>query len=111
MSAPLVSLAGITKNYPKVATGGDRLRTLVSLMLGSGRFPHFRALEAIDLEVHRGESVALVGENGAGKSTLLKIIAGVARPSATSRPEAGRPRCHRAAGAGCPAAARRGAAW
>ncbi len=79
---PLVSLAGITKDYPKVATGGERLRTLVSLMLRSGEFPHFRALEAIDLEVHRGESVALVGENGAGKSTLLKIIAGVARPTA-----------------------------
>ena len=82
MSEPLVSLAGITKDYPKVATGGDRLRTLASLILRSGEFPHFRALEDIDLEVHRGESVALVGENGAGKSTLLKIIAGVARPSA-----------------------------
>ena len=82
MSEPLVSLAGITKDYPKVATGGERLRTLASLILRSGEFPHFRALEAIDLEVRRGESVALVGENGAGKSTLLKIIAGVARPTA-----------------------------
>ena len=82
MSEPLVSLAGITKDYPKVATGGDRLRTLMSLILRSGEFPHFRALEDINLEVRRGESVALVGENGAGKSTLLKIIAGVARPSA-----------------------------
>ena len=82
MTEPLVSLAGITKDYPKVATGGERLRTLASLILRSGEFPHFRALEAIDLEVRRGESVALVGENGAGKSTLLKIIAGVARPTA-----------------------------
>ena len=43
--APLVRLAGVAKDYPKVATGGDRLRTLVSLMLRSGDFPHFRALE------------------------------------------------------------------
>ncbi len=84
MTDSLVSLAGITKDYPKVATGGDRLRTLVSLMLRRGEFPHFRALDSIDLEVRRGESVALVGENGAGKSTLLKIIAGVARPTAGS---------------------------
>jgi lipopolysaccharide transport system ATP-binding protein len=77
----LVSLKGVAKDYPKIATGRDRLRTLAALMLRRGEFPHFRALDAIDLEVHRGESVGLVGENGAGKSTLLKIIAGVARPS------------------------------
>jgi lipopolysaccharide transport system ATP-binding protein len=50
-------------------------------MFRSDNVPHFRALQDIDLEVHPGESVGLVGENGAGKSTLLKIITGVARPS------------------------------
>ena len=77
----LVRLAGITKDYPKLATDADRLRTLASLLLGRGERPHFRALENIDLEVRAGESVGLIGENGAGKSTLLKIIAGVVRPT------------------------------
>ncbi len=77
----LVRLQGVGKDYPKVATGGDRLRTLLALVLRRGAVPHFSALEDVNLEVRRGESVGLVGENGAGKSTLLKIIAGVTRPS------------------------------
>ncbi|MBE7699475.1 sugar ABC transporter ATP-binding protein [Oerskovia sp. Sa1BUA8] len=45
-------------------------------------FGAVRALEGIDLEVHRGEVVALVGDNAAGKSTLAKVIAGVLTPDA-----------------------------
>lgn len=52
-AAPLLAMRGIDKAFPGV-----------------------RALEAVDLTVHEGEVVALVGENGAGKSTLIKILAG-----------------------------------
>jgi lipopolysaccharide transport system ATP-binding protein len=78
----LVRLQGVTKDYPKVNTGGDRLRTLGSLLLRRRDMPHFRALDNVDIEVRQGESLGVIGENGAGKSTLLKIIAGVVRPSA-----------------------------
>ena len=51
---PVLSLRGICKQFGAVS-----------------------ALTDIDLDVHAGEVVALVGDNGAGKSTLVKVLAGV----------------------------------
>jgi len=48
----------------------------------SKRFPGVVALDRVDLEIYRGEIVALIGENGAGKSTLMKILGGVVEPDA-----------------------------
>ncbi|MDD3214799.1 MAG: ATP-binding cassette domain-containing protein, partial [Eubacteriales bacterium] len=39
-------------------------------------------LRNIDMALHSGEVVGLIGENGAGKSTLMKLICGVERPTA-----------------------------
>jgi ABC-type branched-subunit amino acid transport system ATPase component/sugar/nucleoside kinase (ribokinase family) len=39
-----------------------------------------RALNAVNLELNRGEVLCLLGENGAGKSTLMKILSGAERP-------------------------------
>lgn len=40
-----------------------------------------KALEAVNLGVDRGETVAIVGENGAGKTTLVKHVTGLLKPT------------------------------
>uniref|UniRef100_UPI00357163FA ABC transporter ATP-binding protein n=1 Tax=Actinocatenispora rupis TaxID=519421 RepID=UPI00357163FA len=43
-------------------------------------YDRIEALHGVDVEVHQGEAVTLIGSNGAGKTTLLRTIAGLMRP-------------------------------
>jgi NitT/TauT family transport system ATP-binding protein len=66
---------------------GQGGRPLVELRAVSRTFTGRRgrvvaALEPIDLDIRRGEFIAVVGPSGCGKSTLLSIIAGLIEPSA-----------------------------
>jgi ABC-type polysaccharide/polyol phosphate transport system ATPase subunit len=49
-----------------------------------------RALQGIDLNVHQGDRVGVIGHNGAGKSTLLKLLAGIYPPTEGRREVEGR---------------------
>jgi D-xylose transport system ATP-binding protein len=53
--------------------------TVLTVRGASKRFGVVSALEDIDLDVRRGEVLALLGDNGAGKSTLIKCLNGVHR--------------------------------
>jgi ribose transport system ATP-binding protein len=58
----------------------DSAPPLLQVREVSKQFPGVRALHNVNLTLHRGEVLAVVGENGAGKSTLMKILAGVQTP-------------------------------
>ena len=58
----LVELRGVTKNYKR---GGETVHVL----------------ENLDLDIKRGDFIALMGPSGSGKTTLLNLIGGLDRPS------------------------------
>jgi ABC-type lipoprotein export system ATPase subunit len=61
-SSLMIDLRQVEKNY-KTAAG------------------EFRALNNIDLQIHPGEFVSVIGKSGSGKTTLLNMITGIDRPS------------------------------
>jgi D-xylose transport system ATP-binding protein len=69
MSAPLAAAPART----------SEAATVLTVRGASKRFGVVAALEGIDLDVRRGEVLALLGDNGAGKSTLIKCLNGVHR--------------------------------
>jgi putative ABC transport system ATP-binding protein len=61
MTEPVLELDGVTKTY--------------------GEQPPVAALRGVDLEIGRGELVAIVGPSGSGKTTLLQIMGTLDRPT------------------------------
>ena len=80
---PAVRSAYLGSEHGKSAVGGratapgEPLLTVARLEAGYGAEP---TLKGVDLRVHAGELVAVLGANGAGKSTLMRALSGLHRP-------------------------------
>ena len=59
----------------------DDAAPLLSLQQASMHFDGQRVLHAIDLDVRRGQTLAVIGESGCGKTVLLKLLIALLRPT------------------------------
>ncbi len=75
-------LEGVSVRYrvPQERIGTFKEYT-IRLVQRRVRNNEFWALRDVNLQVHRGEVLGIIGRNGAGKSTLLKVMARVLRPT------------------------------
>ncbi len=85
MMKPAIQIQNLTKTFKHWANRPTSIKTLLIDAL-KGRFHlgekhEFCVLKNINLEIHEGEFIGIMGGNGAGKSTLLKLISGIYTPS------------------------------
>jgi len=74
VQSPVARTKSVKFRFPEPARSG---RTVITLRGIVKRYGDNTVYDGLDLQLERGQRVALIGPNGAGKSTLLKILAGV----------------------------------
>jgi ABC-2 type transport system ATP-binding protein len=85
---PIQSSSGVAEDRPLPSHGSDgsavpaiRAVGLTKVYRGHWTLRATIGLDALSLEVQRGEVLGLLGPNGAGKSTTLKLLTGLLKPS------------------------------
>ncbi|MGZ8475278.1 MAG: ABC-F family ATP-binding cassette domain-containing protein, partial [Candidatus Limnocylindria bacterium] len=74
VESPVARAKSVKFRFPVPTRSGRTVITLVGIVK---RYGDNTVYDGLDLQLERGQKVALIGPNGAGKSTLLKILAGV----------------------------------
>ncbi|MEI7037518.1 ABC transporter ATP-binding protein [Fulvimonas yonginensis] len=77
-----IRVSEVGKCFPIYARPHHRLLQMLSVGEAKHRwYNEFHALSRVSFEIHKGETVGIMGRNGSGKSTLLQIICGTLAPS------------------------------
>ncbi|MFO1035858.1 MAG: ABC transporter ATP-binding protein [Geminicoccaceae bacterium] len=82
MAEPLVAVRNVTKHFP------------LPYRLGGGGRKQVHAVDGVSFELHRGETLGLVGESGCGKSTLARCVTRLLEPTGGTLLYAGRDITH-----------------
>lgn len=80
MSEYAIRVKNVSKVYKLFDGNKDRVLDALSLSKKK-RYKEHYALNDMNFDIARGETVGIIGTNGAGKSTILKIITGVLNPT------------------------------
>src|SRR3982074_862804 len=85
VSEVAIQATNLTKVYRLYSRPAYRFLDMFGLLKPRpGAFTEHTALGGINVEIRRGEKVAIIGRNGAGKSTFLKLVTNVLQPTAGS---------------------------
>jgi ABC-type polysaccharide/polyol phosphate transport system ATPase subunit len=79
----VISIQNVSKIYKLYSKPSDRLKEALH-PFGKKYHTDFYALNQINFQVYKGETLGIIGKNGSGKSTLLKLITGVLTPTTGS---------------------------
>ncbi|MEA2018539.1 MAG: ATP-binding cassette domain-containing protein, partial [Campylobacterota bacterium] len=75
-----IKVSNLSKTYKLYNNPKDRLKEALHLT-NKKLYKDFYALNNINFELKKGDTLGVIGKNGSGKSTLLKVIAGILQPS------------------------------
>jgi len=76
-----ISVQDVSKDYCLYRRNLHRVFSIFFPFVKKIQHQIFHAVRNVDVDVHKGESIGIIGRNGSGKSTMLQLICGIIQPT------------------------------